>query len=195
MHSAFHRVIDTSGSCADRNVLRTWKQLAANRRVVAVHSGLPCSRVTPFLTMSDDLLESASDLAFNKLKEVGGDPRNLPTPLQTVAVVIAAHGVLENGGLRHFFENDWPGNPPYNMFASAYERIGAGDFASAIRAFEGMFPMPTPEQYDEGRCAFMDEDYATSELSTLDKQCTSDVWAQLASYVEMHRESFSFPHN
>ena len=145
--------------------------------------------------MSDDLLESASDLAFNKLKEVGGDPRNLPTPLQTVAVVIAAHGVLENGGLRHFFENDWPGNPPYNMFASAYERIGAGDFASAIRAFEGMFPMPTPEQYDEGRCAFMDEDYATSELSTLDKQCTSDVWAQLASYVEMHRESFSFPHN
>ena len=84
--------------------------------------------------MTDDaLLDKASEIAFKKLGEAGERMEDLEDPYKTVAIIYSAQGVIDNGGMGYFFENDWPNNPPYSVFADAYERIGRVDAARALR--------------------------------------------------------------
>jgi hypothetical protein len=74
--------------------------------------------------MSESLLDKASEYAFAQLEDACGDVSLLPLPLQTVAVIYSAQGVIDNGGLEYFYESDFDGTPEYSFFVNAYRRIG-----------------------------------------------------------------------
>jgi hypothetical protein len=52
--------------------------------------------------MNESLLDKASDFTDAQLKLFGGDINRLATPVQTVAVINSAQGVIDNGGLEYF---------------------------------------------------------------------------------------------
>jgi hypothetical protein len=59
--------------------------------------------------MKRNSIDQAVELASRHLRRVGGDPRRLSEPARTLVLVYGAQGVIDNGGFRYFFENDWPG--------------------------------------------------------------------------------------
>ena len=137
----------------------------------------------------DELLDRASDLAFARLDEVGGDPQALDEPLRVVVTIYSAQGVIDNGGLWSFFEGDWPAHPPYSAFSYAYRRIGANAEADAIDAAAELFGFPSPER-DGVRRGDALAGSVGRRIAALDSEFGSDVWHLLGVYVRAHRGAF-----
>ena len=141
--------------------------------------------------MPEPTLDAAIDLALERLQQAGGDPRGLPAPLRTVALVASAQGVIDNGGLRYFLENDWPGQPPYGLFVEAYRAIGATAEAQAIGAACEAVGREQPERQREARLAFLAQAGSAERLAAWEASMVSDVWALLGEYVQHHQAAFS----
>ena len=139
-------------------------------------------------------LDEASRYAFAKLGEADGDIMRLPVPLQTVAVIVSAQGMIDNGGFRYFFESDWPGKPPYSFFAGAYRRIGADDAARAFDAAIALFPFANPHESARKRNEFLDryEDDPADPFERLsDRVCGNRlIWQRLEEYVATNGAAF-----
>jgi hypothetical protein len=61
------------------------------------------------------------------------NPLDLPEPLATTWAVVTSQGVIDNGGLQYFFENDWPASVTYSVFSDAYRTIGGIEAADLYR--------------------------------------------------------------
>ena len=46
-----------------------------------------------------------------------------------VVIVYSAWGLIENGGFQYFFESNFPGDPPYDVFTQAFRSVGLTDIA------------------------------------------------------------------
>ena len=136
--------------------------------------------------MDEQALELASELAFARLEEVGGDLPKLEEPYRTVATIVSAQGVIDDGGLRYFFENDWPGQPPYSVICDAYRRIGACAQADAIGAAAELFACAEPERDARRRLELLSGPIG-QQIEELDEQLASDAWRLLSEYVEANR--------
>ncbi len=118
----------------------------------------------------------------------------LPTPVQTVVVITTVQGIIDNGGLTYFYENDFPGNPPYSFFVEAFRRIYAESIASCIEESAVMFPFPQPHLFEaqrrQWRAAVKDDE--AQRFKRLDLLAVGDttVSSKLADYVEMNRGAF-----
>jgi hypothetical protein len=141
--------------------------------------------------MGKSLLDVASDYAFERLNDVDGSLAKLPLPLQTVVVVYSAQGVIDNGGLEYFYESDFPNNPPYALFVSAYRRIGAVDAADCIEKSAALFPFPNPHMHRVKRDQFLEKKVSAAFSSLSDRICGDEsVWKKLALYVKQNRAAF-----
>lgn len=138
----------------------------------------------------DDFLNAAIDRAFEELDKVGGVLRRLSEPFRTLAIITSAQSVIDNGGLRNFFETDWPLQPPYKMFSDAYRMINATAEANAIDAASTGFNVSHPESCEDKRCAFLSSSKGR-QVDDLDATMTSDVWERLTDYAEAHRKLLS----
>jgi hypothetical protein len=127
-----------------------------------------------------------------------GDPDSLPPPLRTVVLVHAAQGIIDNGGLQYFFENDFPGRPPYSVFVDAYRAIGAHEEARAIAEAVKLFPFANPHRFRALRDKFL-EKFLHGGAHRPDspfepfthKLCGNEkVWQLLQTYVRKHSDSF-----
>ncbi len=139
-----------------------------------------------------DLLDIAADFAFARLDLAGGDPLTLPMPLQTVVLLYAAQGRIDNGGFRYFFENDFGGNPPYQTFSDAHRRIGAVAAADCLDRAVAVFPFDQPHLSQDKRNEFMDSMEESDDFFGLDDQVCGDekIWQALTGYVVDHAGSF-----
>ena len=99
------------------------------------------------------------DAAYDCLTEVGGDPMELVEPVRTVALILVGQGAIDNGGLKYFFENEWPDRVVYSDFVDAYARIGHVEGAETIRHAASSFGVPNPENHIELRRSFMQANY------------------------------------
>jgi len=139
-------------------------------------------------------LDHAFKHTFAKLDAAGGDIGKLPLPLQTVAVVSSAQGMIDNGGFRYFFENDWPGQPPYSYFVDAYRRIGAVDAAQAFEEAVAVFPFEDPHKQAKKRNEVLEryQDDPADPLERLsDRVCGNEtIWQQLEQYVTTNAAAF-----
>lgn len=144
--------------------------------------------------MSNAILDKAMDFAFAQLDAAGGDPARLPIPLQTVVVVFAAQGMIDNGGLELFFESDFPGQPPYSFITDAYRRIGAVPGAECIDSAAMLFSFEAPQLSQERRRAFLaevaqDPGHLFGRFS--DSICGDEtIWNQLNAYILKNRTLF-----
>ena len=140
--------------------------------------------------MDKDLLDRAVEIAFARLRKVKRDLAALPEPLRVVAIVCSAQGVIDNGGLRYFFENDWPRQPPYAQFVDAYRAIGAGADAEAIAAAAALFPFPDPERDRDRRCELLAGPVG-ERVQALDSRLTDRVWELLAAFAHANESAFA----
>lgn len=144
--------------------------------------------------MNESLLDKASDFTYAQLKLYGGDITRLPIPVQTVAVINSAQGVIDNGGLEYFYESDFDGTPEYSFFVEIYRRIGAESAASCIEESAAMFPFAQPNLDEFKRQQWLDlvkenENHAFVKLSR--KICgDQSVFVKLEAYVAAHRDFF-----
>lgn len=106
--------------------------------------------------------------------------------------------MIDNGGLRYFFEEDFPGTPPYDTFVKAYREIGAEIAAQALTDAVGLFPFKNPNKAKNKRNEFLDsfndedDEPVNSPFEPLTKiLCGSlEVWARLESYIIVHSKLF-----
>lgn len=146
------------------------------------------------IRMSHSLLERATAYAKACAQEAGGDVSQLPKPVQTVVVVDTAQGIIDNGGLKFFYESDFPGNPPYSFFVEVFRRIGAESVASCIEVTFRMFPFPQPHLYEAKRQQWLDDvkHNEAHEFVRLSRRACGDesVFRKLAEYVESNRHAY-----
>lgn len=139
----------------------------------------------------EDLLDALSDMAFQRMSAVDNDLSRMDEPFKTIAIVYSAQGIIDNGGLRYFFESDWPHKPPYSEFADAYERIGHVDAANALRSAAASFGVDRPESNREVRVAYMDANYDEEAFGVRgwdDCICgDARVWKDLAMWARTHQ--------
>ena len=109
----------------------------------------------------------------------------------TYWAVSQAQGVLDNGGLQYFFENDWPQNPPYKVFIDAFRRVGAKEAADWLEDAAAMFPFENPQDDYKRRRQFLDDLKAKEggDDSIIDKlgdrliTLSDDTYKRLVMYV------------
>ena len=139
-------------------------------------------------------LTSAIDNAFAELERSGGNLDRLPAILQTVVIIVSAQGVIDDGELQYFFEDDFPNNPPYSLFADAYRAIGADAAANAIDSAVALFPFTEPQLFKAKRNEFMasfvdeDGDPVDNPFERFSNQlCGNEsIWQALEAFVARH---------
>lgn len=139
----------------------------------------------------------AFDFAIVEL-ERAENIEELDEPLRVVIMVSTAQGIIDNGGLQYFFENNFPEKPPYALFVDAYRAIGAKKEAAALESSINLFPFARPERFRGKRNAVLDkylEDGGHRKDSPFEPfthvLCGSErVWECLERYVRKHQKVF-----
>jgi hypothetical protein len=138
------------------------------------------------------------DKVSNELYERIGDASifSLPWVSQVITVFLGSQGYIDNGGFIYFFEGDYPGTPPYSVFADAYRAIGADESAECIEAAVSLFPFPDPHLHGDARRNYLRDhcmiDGRTNDSSTLVKlgdrviDNSATNYALLAKYIREH---------
>lgn len=145
--------------------------------------------------MSDKLLDRAIAYSIARVQAADGAVFQLPLPVQTVAVIQTAQGIIDNGGFEYFFESDFVGSPPYSLIIDAFHRIGAEAAAIRLEAAVRLFPFSEPHLHVEKRQAWLEEvkDNESQEFVILSRQACGDdsVFEKLAEYVEKNSNAFA----
>lgn len=135
----------------------------------------------------DQLLEAASQLAYDAVEQVNDDLTQLKPPLQTVYCVYHATGILDHGGFLYFFDSDFPCHPPYSFFINAFREIGCEQQAEALQAAVDSFGLPDPEKQVSLRQDFMETHYddqtQTVALWNDNIGGNDTVWKSLANWI------------
>jgi Domain of unknown function (DUF4375) len=136
------------------------------------------------------LLDEAADAVYRDLDAVGGDPLKLSPEVQPIAILYTVQAIVDNGGFRYLFENDYA--QPYSVFAAAYRQIGANDAADKLERAVARFPFENPHTDQEARIEFMDSLDESDELFVLGDQVCGDerIWELMEEYVRSRPESF-----
>lgn len=148
------------------------------------------------------LSDRSREVIAHALQEVSrvGDPACLPKAVRTVALVHAAQGVIDNGGLYYFFGDDFPSAPPYSVFISAYRVVGATAEADALTRAVGLFPFTEPHRFVDRRrdvLAAFRREYTEREnpFEVLTHVFYRDrnVWRCLEAYIQANSDCFPEP--
>lgn len=145
-------------------------------------------------TDDEILVDKVSDELYKRV----GDASifSLPWVSQVVTVYLEAEKYISNGGFIYFFEGDYPGNPPYSVFAGAYRAIGADESAECIEAAASLFPFADPHLHGDARRAYLREncmadgrEISSAPLVKLGDRVMDNMEADyslLAQYVRKH---------
>lgn len=131
------------------------------------------------------------DKAYDKIG-TGYSTIGLNEEQRTVVLVVAAQGIIDNGGLSYFFHSDFPDQIPYERFAEAFENIGATEAGDAIRKALSVFSIEHPELDYEHRRITMERlglyGYDGGFKPLTDKIMGKDVQHSklLANYINQH---------
>jgi Domain of unknown function (DUF4375) len=145
-------------------------------------------------TEDEKLVNTVSKELYKRL----GDASifSLPWVTQVVTVVLGAHQYIDNGGFIYFFEGDYPGNPPYSIFADAFRAIGADESAECIEVAVSQFPFAEPHLHGDARRDYLRDhcmiNGRTDSSSTLVKlgdrviDNSNTNYGLLAQYIRKH---------
>jgi hypothetical protein len=111
------------------------------------------------------LLDKAAEAVYAQLENLGGDPLKLSPVVQPVAILYTVQAIVDNGGFRYLFENEY--DEPYSVFAEAYRTIGAHDAADFLERAVARFPFKDPHNDRDARLEFMDTLDETDEMFEL----------------------------
>ena len=133
-------------------------------------------------------LFASAKRAFEELERMRGNPADLELPEQTLVLIVRVQGIIDKGGFRLLFENNFPFCPPYSFFSAAYRRIGAIDAAICIDRAAFLFPFERPQEFKEMRNSFVDSLEDSHQIFELGNQVSGDerIWSKLEDYVRLN---------
>jgi len=139
-----------------------------------------------------DILDEAAEIVYQKLDSVGGDPMKLPKVMQPIAILYSIQAMVDNGGFRYIFENNFPFMQPYPVWIEAYRQIGAVGPADCLERAVALFPFENPHLDIEARNKFMDSLAEDDSMFILGDMVCGDeqVWELMKEYVNNHRDIF-----
>lgn len=80
----------------------------------------------------------------------------LHQPCRTVVIVYSAWGIIGNGGFQYFFENNFDGDPPFDVFTQALRTVGLEEIALRFAGLVALFPFSDAHKFIEKRQEFLD---------------------------------------
>lgn len=80
----------------------------------------------------------------------------LDQPCRAVVIVYTAWGIIGNGGFQYFFEMNFEGDPPFEIFTQAFRTVGLGEIAQRFSELVSLFPFNDPHQSIQKRQEFLD---------------------------------------
>ncbi len=140
----------------------------------------------------------AWEYCSNLMRENGNHPFNLEDPYRAVVLVVEAQSKIGNGGFDYFYGNDYSHDdvtPSYEVFAKAYEEIGAREAAGIFRESLKCFPFSDPHLKMDERLDFIDERrHSGDQLDQLSEAMWRPglVWKKLYDYIADRFEAFSY---
>lgn len=154
--------------------------------------------------MNSDDLQLVNSVSRELYKRLGDDSIfSLPPVSRVVTIVLALQEDTDNGGFGFFFEADWPGTPPYSVFADAFRAIGADKTAESIEAAVSLFPFPEPHLRGDARRDYLRNhcmvDGRTDNLSPLVKlgdrviDQSDTNYSLLSKYIRKHLDEIRNP--
>ena len=133
--------------------------------------------------------------ALARMADVGNDLSMLPIEFQTIIRLETMQGIIDNGGLQYFYENDFPGNPPYEVFVDDLIRIDAHDHAEFLKSSIECFDIPDPHLDQQQRNARLAEIWGEKNQTFIEaenKLCgNKEIWIKLNEYVMKNQTIFS----
>ncbi|MBS1191687.1 MAG: hypothetical protein H6R10_3479 [Rhodocyclaceae bacterium] len=96
-----------------------------------------------------------TETAYQALSKVEGNPLQLTEPFRTIVLVDTAKGIIDNGGIRYFFESNFPFTPEYSVFSAAFRNIGLVQAANDMDRAVAKFPFSEPHLHPAMRNEFM----------------------------------------
>lgn len=146
-----------------------------------------------FCRMTDDQYFAGTKVAIAKEK-VAGALRKCAVPVQVVLLVDSAQGIIDNGGLRYFYEVDFEEQGPYSDFVEAYRAIGAEDAATLLERSIRLFPFPDPHLHELKRQRWLDQiqEDESHEFNYISAKLIGHqvVFPKLKEYMARHWEHF-----
>jgi len=140
----------------------------------------------------NEFIDQLDEIAMDKAEDCDGQAHLLPEPFRTLAIIFSAQGVIDNGGLIYFFENDWPGTPDYEVFIEAYKNIGMVDCALCLASAVSAFEVDRPHENLEARRQFIEVNYDEGSFEVKgwnDVICGNEsVWVKLAKWAKVQKE-------
>lgn len=124
----------------------------------------------------DELTDSEiEDLVFGEYALSSDiDLMKVPEPERSFVAIYCAQGIIDNGGLRYFFESDFPTVDAYTIILQSYRNIGFPKLAEALEKVFTLFPNSLPHLNLYKRALFLEEYF--SEFS---EKCHPTVnWAE-----------------
>jgi hypothetical protein len=169
---------------AEENAVGNWPEFWAD-----IFPTLPYAEQVGFMAEKDFLAGCESP---------SWSPLQLPLPLFQVWAVRSAMGVIDNGNLAYFFENDWTGNPDYARFVGAYRAVGSNESADCLEDAVALLGLKDPHLQYEARRRIIyppdgESDQAAELIDILGNrmiELDGETHEAIARFVEEHREHF-----
>ncbi len=136
--------------------------------------------------------DRAYKFSFEQFEKHNRDKSKLSIELQTIITITTAQGIIDNGGLVFFFEQDFEDQPPYESFAQAYDAIGASDAARILREVVASFPFADPQLSQDKRQECMENwrEEGGIEIDLLWPWDSQAVWQMADRYAKENRDIF-----
>ena len=80
----------------------------------------------------------------------------LDQPCRAAVIVYTAWGIIGNGGFQYFFESNFEGDPPFDIFTQAFRTVGLGEIALRFSELVALFPFNDPHKSSQKRQVFLE---------------------------------------
>lgn len=111
-----------------------------------------------------------------------------------VIYLVAATGIIENGGLRYFYENYFPDGVLHAEIAGCYRNIGMEKVAELIEKSAACFPAGHPQPELDARNEFLYDVGLNDAFDKIDADLFSETAyfeKKMAAYIRNNIEYFS----
>lgn len=144
------------------------------------------------VTFSREIFARAVDAAMTAYREAGHDIYGVPEPLRTLAVLQLSIDVVSDGGFELLFGREYPGSPPFEVFAEAWRRVGGTECAEIIECAIARFPTPEPHLATiEERRRWIDGIEEMSRLGDDFSDAAMRSVEPVFAFIQAHRDDFA----
>ena len=121
------------------------------------------------------------------------DRSTIPEPHRTVLLVYHCQGIIGNGGFRFLLEDEFFGDPGFELTKKAFQDIGATGALAAWNHMESIFPAKALPRDIETRLRIWESNFSRFDEDTPDSmyfESMDETGLCLRQYIDRHLVEF-----